>query len=462
MSEPLVVAGGTVAALVAAERAAAAGRDVELLLPHKSVGGGFAPLRLDGRRLDRGLRALELRYEGVGTPPPLADYDAAGSGHRPYAPLIEAYVRDLVGDELVELDRPQQWLAGRLGDDLLTTCDLSGLRTYLTDAQAAAIAAQVPDTGAGLLDRSRAAALRQTSIDAASREQHGALFHELVLAPLAAKLRPEGGTDVPAALRRKLWLALFHPQTLREAATGARVTFRPERPFHGVEPGGTGVLITRLLERVQSAWRISVRRVDGISHVAAEGDHVRITPAGGAPLRTREPILALAPGDLFAAAGVPYAPDRVTSVLAWVEVAEDDVLRLPSFVHVADADVPVFRLSRGERRNGRITVCAELSHDVAKADAPAVAAMALARLGLIREGAPVHTIAAFAGPTFTAPTFANAGRFAAARAAYDALGLRAQAIGGSEAFGADALNEQLVQGLRAAQLAAGRPVPAAV
>jgi hypothetical protein len=461
MTEPLVVVGGTVAALVAAEQAAAAGRHVELLLPHKGVGGGFAPLQLGGRRLDRGLRALELRYEGVGAPPPLAAYDAAGAGHRPYARLIESYVRDLVGDDLVELDRPRQWLAGRLGDELLTTCDLTGLRAYLTDEQADTIVRQASGAAAGLLDPRHAGALEHTSIADASREQHGALFHDLVIAPLAAKLRPEGGADVPAALRRKLWLALFHPRTLREAAGGGPVGFCPDRPFHGIEPGGTGAIVTRLLERVQAAWRVTVRRVDGIQQLAADGDHVLITPSGAPALRALHPILALAPGGLFAAAGVPYAPDRVTSVMAWVEVAEDDVLELPSFLHVVDADVPVFRLSRGERRDGRVTICAELAHDVPKAEAAAVAAAALPRLGLVGEGASVTTITAFAGPTFTAPTFASRERFAAARAAYDALGLRAQAIGGSEAFGADSLNEQLVQALRAAELAAGRLARAA-
>jgi hypothetical protein len=460
-AEPLVVTGGTVAALIAAEQAAAAGREVELLLPHKGVGGGFAPLHLGGRRLDRGLRALELRYEGVGAPPPLAVYDPAGAGHRPYSRLIEAYVRDLVGEDLVELDRPRQWLAGRLGDELLTTCDLTGLRAYLTDEQADTIAHQASGTAAGLLDPRHAGALQHTSIADASREQHGALFHDLLIAPLAAKLRPEGGVDVPAVLRRKLWLALFHPRTLREAAGGGPVGFCPDRPFHGIEPGGTGAIVARLLERVQAAWRITVRRVDGIEQLAADGDHVLITPAGGAPLRALDPILALPPGELFAATGIPYLPDRVTSVLAWVEVAEADVLELPSFLHVIDADVPVFRFSRGERREGRVTVCAELAHDVPKGEAAAVAAAALVRLGLVREGAPVTPITAFAGPTFTAPTFANRERFSAARAAYDARGLRAQTIGGGNAFAADSLNEQLVQALQAAELAAGRHVRAA-
>ncbi|WP_354698446.1 hypothetical protein DSM112329_04126 [Paraconexibacter sp. AEG42_29] len=462
MTRPLVVVGGTIAALVAADGAAAAGREVVLLLPRQGVGGGFAPLTPDGRRLDRGLRALELHYEGTGSPPPLEDYDAAGAGHRPYAQQIAAFIRELAGPGLVELGRPRLWLRGRLGEELLTTCDLTGLLGYLTAAQAETIARQTAHGGAGLLDGARRHGLGDLDLGAASREQHGALFHDLVIAPLAAKLRPGGTDDVPAALRRKLWLPLFHPQTLHEAATGAPPAFRPERPFHGIEPGGTGELIARLTARLQASPRVAVRRTDGIERIErGRSGAVLITPRRSLPVHAAEPILALAPGELFAACGVPYAPERETSTLAWVEVAEDDVLTLPSFVHVVDSDVRVFRLSRGERRDGRITVCAELAHDVPKAFAASTAAAALTRLGLIRAGASVRPITAFAGPTFTAPTFANRARFGEARAAYDALGLDAQAIGGVEAFGADSLNEQLVQGLRAAQLAAHRPAAAA-
>lgn len=448
----LVVAGGTIAALVAADAAAAAGAEVELLLPHKNVGGGFVPVRLGERRLERGLRALELHYEGTGDPPPLEAYDAAGAGHRPFARTVEAYVRELAGEDLVELGRPRLWWRGRLGEELITTCDLSGLRDYLTEEEARTVLAQATGSAAGLLDPRHAAALAHTSIASASREQHGAFLHAGLVAPLAAKLRPEGGDDVPASLRRKLWLPLFHPRTLREAAGGGPIGFRPERPFHGIAPGGAGEVVTRLLARLEAAPAVTVRRVDGIAGVAAGPGpgQVQITPAGGPPVLTRTTILALAPGELFAAAGVPYAPDRVHSVLAWAEVADDDVLELPAFVHVADPDVPVFRLSRGEHRDGRVTVCVELAHDVAKEEAAAAAAAALTRLGIVREGAAVEHIAAFAGSTFTAPTFAGRDAFTQARAAYDALELAALTPGGSEAFGADSLNEQIMQGLQAA------------
>lgn len=466
MSEPLVVVGGTVAALVAADAAARAGREVVLVLPRRGVGGGFAPLLVDGHRLDRGLRALELHYEGVGEPPPLEAYDAAGAGHRPYVRLIETLVRGLAGDVLVELDRPKMWFGGRLVDELHTTCDLTGLRGLLTSAQASAVLAEAPggDEAVNLLDPRRADELASLSVADASRAQHGATFHALFIAPLAAKLRAEGAADVPATLRRKLWLPLFHPHTLREAAAGGVPSYRPERPFHTIEPGGTGRLVTALLARIAAASSATIREVDGIAAVepvGPGGELVRITPTGEAPFDTHRPILALAPGELFAAAGVAYAPVRARSVMAWLDVADDDIIEVPSFVHVVDAEVPVFRVSRGERAGGRTTVCVELAHDVPKADAGPVAATALIRMGLVRASAPPTALAAFAGETFTAPTFVNAARFAAARGAYDALGLPAETIGGSEAFGADSFNEQVVQGLRAAARSARRPGRAA-
>lgn len=460
---PLVVAGGSIAALVAADAAAAAGREVLLLLPEKNVGGGFAPLRLGPHRLDRGLRALELDYEGAVAPPPLVTYDAAGAGHRPFVQTVAAVVRDLAGAELTLMDPPLMWLGGKLGAEIHVTCDLTRLHEHVTGEQAAAIVREAHPSDAGLLAPAQTLALGSAPFDRASRTQHGATFHELALAPLAAKLRPEGATDVPVTLRRKLWLPLFHPSTLRAALERRPLDFVPHRPFHTLVPGGPGLLVERLVERIEASPHATVRRVGGFARIGrAPRGAVEIVPAGdgAAPVVAHRPILALGT-EVLAAAGIPYAPDRVHSVLTWLSVAEDDVLELPSFVHVVDPDVDVYRLSAGERAGGRVTVCAELAHHVAKDDAGAVAVAALMRLGLVREGAAVETIAAFAGPTFTAPTFANEARFQAARAAYVALDLPAQAIGGIEAFGADSFNEQLMQGLRAAALAASAPAPAA-
>jgi hypothetical protein len=453
----LTIAGGTVAALVAADTAAAAGLDVQLLLPRRNVGGGFAPLEVDGHRLDRGLRALELHYEGTGDPPPLALYDPAGAGHRPFVRLVDAYVRGLAGPDLVDLGEPALYWRGQLGAELLTTCDLRGLRAYLTAAEIDAVMREPLTNPSGLFAPGRAEGLADMPFAVASRLQHGSTLHNALIAPLAVKLRPDGARDVPATLRRKLWLPLFHPRSLREAAAGEPMTFRPERPFAGIEPGGTGELVTRLLARIEAAPTATVRRIDGVERIAAgpRPGSVTITPQGEAPIVAEDPILALAPGELFAAAQIPYEADRVTSVLAWVDVAEEDVELMPAFVHVADLAVRVYRLSRGEVRDGRVTVCAELAHDVAMDAAVSVTERALVRLGLVREDADVREIATFSGPTFTAPTFANRDAFTAARAALGELDLAARCIGGVEAFGADSLNEQIMQGLQVGAAAAG-------
>ena len=62
-ASPVVVVGGSVASLVAADALAAAGRSVELHLPESGVGGGFTPITLSGRRLELGARLIELSYD---------------------------------------------------------------------------------------------------------------------------------------------------------------------------------------------------------------------------------------------------------------------------------------------------------------------------------------------------------------------------------------------------------------
>ena len=131
----VVVVGGTLSALVTADALAREGRPVLLLLPARGVGGGFMPVEREGRRLERGMRVLELHYEGLGEPPPIEDYRPGDHGHRPWTRLVRDWVGELVGeDALVEIDPPAMAVNGRVGPEVLLRTDLEPIRELLDAA----------------------------------------------------------------------------------------------------------------------------------------------------------------------------------------------------------------------------------------------------------------------------------------------------------------------------------------
>lgn len=460
MSEPAeqLVVGGTIAAVCAADALAARGRSVRLLLPRKGVGGGFLPVVRDGVPLELGMRVLELHYEGVGAPPPLHTYRPDEEGHRPFVGLVDQWVRDLVGDDaVVPVDAPASYVGGRLGPELLLRSDLRGAAELVSPEEGRRIAAEADEAvaaagPAGWLSAEGRADLWARAFDEASVHQHGQTFHERFLAPFAAKIRPGGGSDVVAALRRKLWLPLFWPQTVAEAFGGRPVGFVPERPLTVVGPGGgIGPVVRALLDRVSA--RVRVEEYDAVSGLEAAGPALRITLGDGREEVAERPVLGLSAPELFAAAGIEYAPAKVRSVLAWVRVAEEDLRVLPGFVHVHDAEVRAYRVTAGHRDagSGARVLCVELAHDVGPDDAPVQARSALERLGITAEGAAADVLGVFSGPTFTDPTADTASRHARAVASWHDRSLPAVVVGGALTMGADSFNEQVLQGLQTAE-----------
>jgi hypothetical protein len=455
-----VVVGGSVAALAAADALSARGREVRLLLPRRGVGGGFTAVERGGRRLELGMRVLELRYEGTTTAPPLDRYRPEGDGHRPFVGLVEAWVRELVGAErIVEIDTPASFVGGRLGPEVLLTSDLRGATELGGGDQARRIAAEAAAAvtahgAAGWLSVEERHRLCDVSLDEASLHQHGRTFHELLVAPLVGKIRPGGGAGVPAALRRKLWIPLFWPRTVAEVFSGEAPGFVPDRPLTVVRPGGMGPVVEALRARLRSP-QVEVVPYDAVTAVEREGGRTRITLSDGRVEVADRPILGLGAGDLFGALGIPFAPGRVRSVLAWVGVREDDVLRLPGYVHVVDPDVPAYRITPGEldAATGIRVLCVELSCDVPEDLAAQRAREALERVGIVGEEAPMQDLGVFAGPTFTDPTADTVERHGRAVARLHELGLRASVVGGAQAFGFDSFNEQVIQGLQAAAAA---------
>src|SRR4051812_27481104 len=230
-AEQLVV-GATMAALVAADAIAAQGRPVRLLVPERGVGGGFAALRRDGRTLELGVRLLELDFEDTAPDgPPLEHYTAGVTTARPWARLIRDWVRELAGDRLREIGRPAMVLDGRLIDDVLFTVDLSALPRALSATEREQMRAEVSATlaatreDAGVLASRHHARFADMTLQEASLANHGATFHQRIIAPLCDKVIAGGAGAVSAPLRRKVWAPLFHPRTLAQALAGEPIGF---------------------------------------------------------------------------------------------------------------------------------------------------------------------------------------------------------------------------------------------
>lgn len=449
------------AALVAASALGERGRRVRLLLPERGIGGGFATLRHAGRALELGVRLLELRYEDEPErPPPLRDYEPGIGGHRPYVGLIRAWAEGLVGGGLVEAGRPQMVVDGRWVEDPLFTVDLAGLASGLPGPARERIAeeagaARAAEGDAGVLDPARAAELEGLSFEAASLRNHGPALHGL-LAPLAGKFWRGGAAELAAPLRRKAWMALFWPRTVEEAMRGAEPAFRPHRPFHTVAPEGPGALVSALLARLEGQPEVTIERPGALSALEAGAPGVRLGFAGGARAEAASAIVGSSPGEVFAAAGIDYAPERVRTVIAWVECAEEDILALAPLVHLADEALPAARVSTGGggAPEGRRLLTVELRHDLAEEAIEEATRRSLEGAGILLKGAPLMPIRHVSVPSFAAPTRENAAAFAAARARLLERELPVSLIGGAADFAADALNEQVVAGLRAAEEAA--------
>ncbi|HZV75512.1 MAG TPA: hypothetical protein VFF79_17515 [Conexibacter sp.] len=453
MPEPRVVVGGTPAALVTVDALGAADVPVRWLAPERGVGRGFAPIPRDGRTLQLGVRLLELGYEDDRTPPPLAAYRSGTSGHRPFTPLIRSWTEALAGERLREIAPPRVALDGALHDDYLFTVDLAGVPDALPAAERAAIADEAAIAAAALGDAGVLADdLGERSLADASRANHGATFHARLIEPLAGKFVPGGADAILADWRRKAWLPLFWPRTVHEAFAGTTPAFRPRRTFHELTPGGVGGLIDALGERIATYASVERIAVGGLAGVKPRDGGLRLAFEGGHVEDAARPALGVPAAELQAVLGIDAAVERLRTAIAWIEVDEDAVPDGTDLVHVLDPGNPVARVSGGSTTPaaGRRLLSVELRHDQADGTLAAAAIDGLRDAGLLKDGDPV-SIHEGAMATLPLPNAATRARLTAAHAALTERALDAELLGGALAPGADSLNEQIVQGLRAAE-----------
>jgi hypothetical protein len=462
LSEPAVhVVGGSVGALVAADALARRGVVVELHLPDGGIGGGFLPLLVDGVALDLGARLIELSYDTprdmpAGAPPSLDDYRPGPHGHRPYLALVEALVRDLAGDDLEMVPPAQLSVAGRVAGDVVFSGDLTGLGGLFAPEMLGRIAAEAAVAAAtegpsGLFAEARRDELWSCTFADASIRHTGPTFHELITDALATKILDGGSRSVIAALHRRIWLPLFHPATLRDAARGG-CSYVPNRPMYTLRGGGMGEIVRRLIARVEASPFIEVVRDGALAGLCAAGSDTELSFERGRRVTVERPVLGVSPAELFGAAGIAYRPERGSSTLAWVAVDQDDVPDDVGVRFVADPEIPMFRVTRNssDAADGEAVLVCELAHWVGADEAGAVALESLAHAGIAR-GCRRRVLHAMQAPALMVPSAGHKRSFDEAKRAFDAHDVDVRLVGSAVAFGVDSFNEQVVQGLLAAQ-----------
>jgi hypothetical protein len=465
------VLGGSIAAMVAVEQCASAGLPVVWWKP-RHVGGGFAPLVRNGRSLPLGCRLIELEYDSdtSATVPSFESYKPGPAGHRAFQPLVAAYLRDVLGHRLCEVDAPVRIHNGQRARDPYFTGDpvgyvhLAGSSRQSRSTGGTAVLTQLDQmtTEVGEARRilgesglfSQRALLAAMSLPAASRQQHGPTFHAQFVEPMVAKVIGAQVDDVPADWHNKVWSPLFWPSTLHDALRGETPAFQPRRRFYTDDRAGMGAIVSELGDRIGWAaqhGRVAVHEVTGLESMERIGSQLRWTfdeKRGDAD--ASRVVVGLNQADLVRAIGSRHDVGRIDIRLMWLDVAVDLLAELPAVTVVGDAESALHRIVDGRnasRPTGRL-VCVELSAIADRFPTASELDREFLRLGITTDLGAVTVIDRLSAPAMTRPTFSDR---AAANDAHDRI--RAvlgdiELVGPGAAPGADALNEQICQGLR--------------
>ena len=402
------------------------------------VGGSFGGLKVGERRLDLGCRLFELDYENNANKPIVA-FDPAHDDHRQFITAVASFIKEILQDDIRPAHAPEMLIAGCRTRCVLMTVDLSDLPAALSAEDRRLVREEVSK----ILSAAPAASSADQTLRQASLAQHGQRLHELLTEALCAKQHAEWDS-VLASDRRKLWAALFQPQTIFEAFSGIPIGFQPHRPFATTRAGALYPFVDRLYRLVRECDRIVVNPAGAVRRVSCRPsgmveftfDTLSIT------VPSEQCVIGDSPDQVFNAAGQPYKPERMTSSMVWIDVAEGELDRALSTLTVCDPKLPVLRISSAGTTGGRHCFAVEFGH---LPHCPEIAVAALRQVGVVRAGGMAKPVHQATGRAQIAPTPANRRHFEDARTCLAAF--RGVLLGGLRRFMFDSLNDQITDAL---------------
>lgn len=464
MAEAVVIAGNNLAAMVAAQSIASAGREVTLVNPVPFWGGHFAGLELESRRFDPGMVLYEFSSFNSEDVPDVRSYDPE---RRNDCGRFTRVVRDYVERRVptVVAPAPQMLIGGRTLPDMVIGNHIESLAMLAGDTRdrVRAELEEICDGGTGPLHASRKlhdARFSSTDFATASLANHGRTLHQTVFEPVCRKILGVSCRDILALYHRVAWLPLYYPETLL-SQFGAAPQHLPATQFHCPAEGSAGALVRALAQEVETHPNIRILR-SAIQTVRA-GTPTVLQLTDGRAITAANFVWTLDPGALMAtadaqAAHADYA--RASIGLCFIALAADQLKFPVSSIFVIDAERAIYRITDQDACAG--TGAAE--HRLVAEFSPAALAsrgivdapgqeqallLELAELGLIDAPQSVaYCSVKTLKNALMIPNGVNRDLF---RQQQDWLHRHFPAIhlaGPSAGFAAAAMNDQIVQGLK--------------
>lgn len=456
----VLLIGNNLSVLVAAAELGAAGRQVVLVTDGRPAGGHFRGLRLEGIDIDIGMVLLEQGGDPLssGAVPELA-------GYRPrvrydwtrFGPLVDDWLRAQV--DMVRTPTPEVVMDGRRWPDHLIADRLDVLASgELTAPQ------PLPRTD----PRHAAAKVDSPAYDTMTYAEAAALNHGVdvqrrLITPFAEKLLGSAHSALLARYHRSAWLPLYWPETVTAAVQG-RPPGLTEHPFWTTASGFVGDLVHSLERRVAGFDRVTVdgTEVDSVTPVDGRWE---VRTKGGGRWVAAAPVVGLGPARVQSLLGLPTSEREpgasVVAVCCLVRGAA--IIHPAGCLSVVDPAYTTYRLTDQDALAGldpqwhRVVVeagPAAAARMAAGEDVEAALVAELARL-LGVDGSVDGDVRALKTLTArNAVAVPTVGSLAADAEAHDALQdawPSAVLTGNLLGFGATSMNDQVVQGLAAAQ-----------
>jgi hypothetical protein len=252
MHDALLI-GSNLALLTAACALGRSGRKVVLLTEAGRLGGYFAGVHVESHGFDLGMVFLE-RPGDTHAMPDLAEYDArvrndCGRFSAHVAQFVESLVRTR------RVPTPEALVAGKRFPDYILCNRIEAIASLVTDAPRTAADAGVSHP---LHARNKVAgpAYDQVSYLEAAQHNHGVQAQALLFEPFAAKvLGPH--RQLLARFHRSPWLPLYYPETIVDACDG-RSTALPEYAFWLPEEGWCGAFVAAMVAELTSMPHVQV------------------------------------------------------------------------------------------------------------------------------------------------------------------------------------------------------------